>query len=88
MRIACYGWVERDGGSVAGANYELLSELLGRGHDVTFFAKRGHVRPDQFPRHPNYRGVPAGSGSVDRRLAPLVERSDLILTSVQSVAGV
>lgn len=87
MRIACYGWVERNGASVAGANYELLSALLGCGHDVTFFAKRDHVRIDQFPRCPNYHGVIAGSGSVDRRLAPVVERSNLLLTQYNRVRG-
>lgn len=47
MRIACYGLVDRDAGSVASANYLILDELLKRGHEIHFFAKEDFVRPAQ-----------------------------------------
>lgn len=43
MKLACYGWVERDAGSVASAGHTVVDELLRRGHRVDLFADRDHV---------------------------------------------
>jgi glycosyltransferase involved in cell wall biosynthesis len=45
LRLACYGWVDRDAGSLASANHLVLAELLRRGVHVDFFANRAHVPP-------------------------------------------
>ena len=46
MRIACYGLVDRDAGSVASANFLIVDELLNRGYEVHFFAKRDFVKSE------------------------------------------
>jgi len=43
MRLACYGWVDAEAGSVGSANFLLLRELLARGVEVDFFANEDHV---------------------------------------------
>lgn len=45
LRIACFGVVQLDSGSVASAHHRLLASLVGRGHDVEFFAAEGYL-PD------------------------------------------
>lgn len=59
MRIACYGLVEEQAGSVASANFLVLEELLRRGHQIDFYAKADFVHPDPLIAHPNfhYKGV-------------------------------
>jgi glycosyltransferase involved in cell wall biosynthesis len=44
-RLACYGWVQEQAGSVASANYLLVRELLRRGIQIDFYANRQHVPP-------------------------------------------
>jgi glycosyltransferase involved in cell wall biosynthesis len=43
LRLACYGWVDPDAGSLASANHLVLAELLRRGVAVDFYANREHV---------------------------------------------
>ena len=43
MRIACFGWVDEDGGSVASADFVMVRELLRRGHQVDLYADRDHI---------------------------------------------
>lgn len=43
MRLACYGWVQEDAGSVASAGHTVVAELLRRGHRADLFADREHV---------------------------------------------
>ena len=68
MRIACYGLVEEDAGSVASANFLVLKELLQQGHTIDFYAKSDFVQPDGFSDAASfqYRGVLL-EGSVARR---------------------
>lgn len=50
-RVACYGWVDEGGGSLASGHYLLLRELTRRGVSVDLFAERGHVpQPTGLPR--------------------------------------
>jgi glycosyltransferase involved in cell wall biosynthesis len=44
-RLACYGWVEEQAGSVASANYLVVRELVRRGIEIDFYANRRHVPP-------------------------------------------
>lgn len=70
MRLACYGWVDANGGSVASANHVLLAELLKQGVDVDLFAHREHVpHPQGLPEeHFRYFGFaqPRWLDVVDR----------------------
>lgn len=43
LRLACYGWVDEQAGSLASANHLVLAELLRRGVEVDFYANRRHV---------------------------------------------
>jgi glycosyltransferase involved in cell wall biosynthesis len=45
MRVACYGFVNADAGSVAGANHLIIEHLLQREHTIDFFAKKDFVYP-------------------------------------------
>lgn len=58
LRIACHGWVLRDGGSVAGAGYLLVRSLLDLGHEVDLFGAAGHVDDPGF-QHAAFRYVRA-----------------------------
>ncbi len=55
LRIACYGYVEREAGSVASANYFVLGELLARGHEIDFYAIRDWIEPRDLSAHRNFR---------------------------------
>ncbi|MEM1128703.1 MAG: glycosyltransferase family 4 protein [Bacteroidota bacterium] len=59
MRIACYGLVDQAAGSVSSANYYLLDELLQRGHQIDFYAKKDYVHPERLFHHEGftYHGV-------------------------------
>jgi glycosyltransferase involved in cell wall biosynthesis len=43
MKLACYGWVDAEAGSVSSANYLLLRELLARGIAIDLYANEDHV---------------------------------------------
>lgn len=45
LRIACSGLVALEHGSVSSAGYEILRELLSRGHDIDFFSSASYVYP-------------------------------------------
>jgi glycosyltransferase involved in cell wall biosynthesis len=86
LRLACYGWVDEQAGSLASANHLVLAELLRRGVDVDFYANRHHVPPPRGLGGTGFRylGVdppgalgalpPAGQRIVNWGLAPLVRR--------------
>jgi glycosyltransferase involved in cell wall biosynthesis len=51
LRIACTGLVAADHGSVSSAGFEVLRELLQRGHQVDFFSKQSYVYPVSLIEH-------------------------------------
>ena len=51
LRIACSGVVGYEHGSVASASFEVLQELLRRGHEIDFFSKRSFVYPERLMDH-------------------------------------
>ena len=57
LRIACYGYAERDAGSVSSAGHVILGELLACGHQVDFFGKPSFAYPAGFEAVPNFRYV-------------------------------
>lgn len=54
LRIAAYGFVHRDAGSVASASHLFLKELLARGHEVDFYTIEGFVDPVELRSYANY----------------------------------
>jgi glycosyltransferase involved in cell wall biosynthesis len=53
-RIACYGFIEEQAGSVASASFLILEELLKRGHHIDFYAIAGFVYPESLFVYPNF----------------------------------
>ena len=87
VRLACSGLLDERAGSVAGAGYLLVRELLSRGIDIDFYAENGYTpMPESLagPRF-NYVGIerPRWMSSMPPRvlfltiwlLAPFVQRT-------------
>ncbi len=66
MRIACYGFVEKDAGSVASGNFVILEHLLQRGHQIDFYAKANFVHPRELFSHAGFRYIGITPRSEDR----------------------
>lgn len=58
LRLAVYGFIEEQAGSLAGANYQILRELLDRGHRVDLYAIGNFVTPGRLAGHMNLRYIP------------------------------
>ncbi len=70
LRIACYGYAENDTGSVNGANYLVLDELLKIGHKIDFYGWQGKrdTNPSQLSSYPNFHYIPISESSLSRQL--------------------
>ena len=55
MRLACFGWVGGNSGSVAAGNLVLLQTLLDRGHEIHLFGEDGFVDPQELVGRPRYQ---------------------------------
>jgi glycosyltransferase involved in cell wall biosynthesis len=66
LRIACYGFVDRDSGSCAKAHFLMLEEMAKRGIAIDFFGWRGFNLGEPLEIHQNFRyyDLPSAS-SVD-----------------------
>jgi glycosyltransferase involved in cell wall biosynthesis len=74
-RLACYGWVEPEAGSVASADYLILRELLQRGVEIDFFANREHVPRPPGLDHDAFRYFGFTPPVIDRILPPRIAGS-------------
>lgn len=57
LRIACYGYAERHGGSSASANFLILEELLKRGFQIDFYGLRDLVYTQELFEYKNFHYV-------------------------------
>jgi len=57
LRIACYGYLEKDTGSVTGANYLMIQELLSRGFEIDFFGWIDVSQSVECLRRSNFRFI-------------------------------
>jgi glycosyltransferase involved in cell wall biosynthesis len=64
LRLAVYGYVEKEAGGLASANFVVLERLAQRGHFIDFYAIDPFVRPAQLFCYPGFR-------YLGFRLAPL-----------------
>lgn len=71
LRIACSGVVGEEYGSVASAGFEVLKELLRRGHQVDFFSKRNYVYPETLASHPGFRYHDCAQPTLDTAIERL-----------------
>jgi glycosyltransferase involved in cell wall biosynthesis len=55
LRLSVYGFVEKEAGGLASANFVVLERLVQRGHFVDFYAIDPWVRPEQLFVYPNFR---------------------------------
>jgi len=67
MRIACFGWVDAESGSVASGNHLLIEACLALGHEIDLFGEQGFVNPPRLRSHPGYRYIPLPQRFVTRR---------------------
>lgn len=58
QRIACYGFVAKQGGSGSSACFLVLEELLRRGYQIDFYAIVGFVNPKELSVYPNFSYYP------------------------------
>jgi glycosyltransferase involved in cell wall biosynthesis len=63
LRIACYGFVDRDSGSCAKAHFLMLEEMAKRGIVIDFFGWRGFNQAESLEIYPNfsYHDLPSAS---------------------------
>jgi glycosyltransferase involved in cell wall biosynthesis len=73
MRLACYGWVAEQSGSVASANYLVVQELLRRGVEVDFYANQRHVADPGFVQ-PGFRYLGFEPPRLYSSLPPTAQR--------------
>jgi glycosyltransferase involved in cell wall biosynthesis len=64
-RLACYGYIEKGTGSLAGAHFLVLEELLKRGYEIDWYGWAGFTEPHQLSNYPNYRFIQLPSHSID-----------------------
>ena len=62
LRIVAFGFVDREGGSVASASYLTLERLLGLGHAVEFHAAEGFIVPTGLIDLPGFTYLPTKVG--------------------------
>jgi glycosyltransferase involved in cell wall biosynthesis len=74
MRLACYGWVDERGGSVASADYLVIKELLRRGATVDFYANELHVPEPAGLAGGNFRYLGFTPPLLYRSLSPAGQR--------------
>jgi glycosyltransferase involved in cell wall biosynthesis len=71
LRIACSGLVGSEHGSAASMGFEVLQELLRRGHVVDFFSKRAYVYPEPLLRYPGFNYHDCDQPLADRLISYL-----------------
>lgn len=72
LRIACYGFVDKNAGSCARAHFLMLEELVNRGMEIDFFGYRGFNRAEALESYPNFRYIDLPSASpVDSWMSKL-----------------
>jgi glycosyltransferase involved in cell wall biosynthesis len=57
LRIACYGYADKNGGSIGKAHFITLQELLNQGVLIDFFGWRGFNCGTELEGHPNFRYI-------------------------------
>lgn len=56
-RIACYGFIDKNSGSLGSGNFLVVEELLKRGYAIDLYAIKGFIEPKEFNSYPNYRYI-------------------------------
>lgn len=71
LRIACYGFVEEGGGSITGAHFLILEELLKRGVQIDFYGKKNFSYPEKLCKYQNFRLFDIKKPSINVLLKPI-----------------
>ncbi len=66
-KIACYGFIEKGKGSLSGAHFLVLEEMLKRGYEVDCYGWPDFNEPYDLKKYSNYRFIPLPSHSIDFR---------------------
>jgi glycosyltransferase involved in cell wall biosynthesis len=79
LKIACYGFVDKNAGSCARAHFLILEELVKRGIRIDFFGYRGFNRAEELESYPNFRYIdlPSASpvGNLMNKLPPGISKT-------------
>jgi len=75
LKIACHGFVEKTKGSVAGANFLVLEELLKRGFQIDFYGWRGFTEPKELFKYDNFRYISITDTSLTRAFINALPKS-------------
>jgi glycosyltransferase involved in cell wall biosynthesis len=62
MRLAVYGYLAEEGGSLGSAHHLVLDRLLTDGHRIDLYAIEGFVAPGRLAEHPNLTYLPVRHG--------------------------
>ena len=54
IKIACYGYVRKNGGSGSGAQFNILEELLKRGIKIDFYGRKDDIYPQELLEYDNF----------------------------------
>ena len=64
LKIVAYGFVDREGGSVASASYLVLDQFLERGHHIEFHAIAGFIEPKGLIGRRGFVFIPTSIGAL------------------------
>jgi len=67
LRVACYGYVKKDSGSVSGANFLILEELLKREVQIDFFGNENFNYLTELQKYKIFRFIELPNKSFFRR---------------------
>ena len=71
LRIACYGFVKKEGGSIQGVHFLLLEELLKRGIEIDFYGKKNFSYPQELCKYQNFHLFDVKKPFINALLKPL-----------------
>ncbi len=88
MKIACYGFIDKESGSATSANFLLLKELLERGHKIDLYAIENFVCPKELFVYENLKYFPCRIDFLNNlykripQCLPVVQIYSMISTSL------
>lgn len=71
LRIACYGFVRKEGGSIQGGHFLILEELLKRGIEIDFYGKKNFSYPQELCKYQNFNLFDVKKPLINAFLKPL-----------------
>ena len=80
MKIACYGYVEKDHGSLRGANFLILEELLLKGYEIDFYNHQDFIYPSELLAYKKFKYIDIKQSSLYYSLKALPNFIDNVIS--------